>query len=57
MDFEGWGAQRWAIHLTKLLNAANPPDRYRFDIGALALETSRTFYPADPITRVDGRRT
>ena len=52
MDFEGWGAQRWAIHLTKLLNAANPPDRYRFDIGALALETSRTFYPADPITRV-----
>jgi hypothetical protein len=53
MDFEGWGAQRWAIHLTKLLNAANPPDRYRFDIGALALETSRTFYPADPITRVE----
>ena len=53
MDFDGWGAQRWAIHLTKLLNAANPPDRYRFDIGALALETSRTFYPADPITRVE----
>jgi len=53
MSFEGWGAQRWAIHLTQLLNAANPPDRYRFDIGRLALETSRAIYPFDPIVRVD----
>lgn len=53
MNFEGWGAQRWAIHLTQLLNAANPPDRYRFDIGALAIETSRSFYPSDPIVRVE----
>jgi hypothetical protein len=53
MKFEGWGSQRWAIHLSQLLNAANPPDRYRFDIGRLALETSRTFYPSDPIVRVN----
>jgi hypothetical protein len=53
MNFEGWGSQRWAIHLTQLLNAANPPDRYRFDIGRLALETSRTIYASDPIVRVD----
>ena len=53
MDFEGWGSQRWAIHLTKLLNVANPPDRYRFDIGELALETSCNFYPSDPITKIE----
>ena len=53
MNFEGWGSQRWAIHLSLLLNAANPPDRYRFDIGRLALETSQTIYPADPIVSVD----
>jgi len=53
MNFEGWRSQRWAIHLSQLLNAANPPDRYRFDIGRLALETSQTFYPGDPIVRVD----
>lgn len=53
MNFEGWGARRWAIHLSQLLNAANPPDRYHFDIGRLALETSRTYFPADPIVRVD----
>jgi hypothetical protein len=53
MNFEGWGSQRWAIHLTQLLNAANPPDRYRFDIGRLAIETSRTIYRSDPITRID----
>lgn len=52
MNFEGWGSQRWAIHLSQLLNAANPPDRYRFDIGRLALETSRAFYPSNPIVRV-----
>jgi len=53
MKFEGWGSQRWAIHLTQLLNAANPPDRYRFDIGRLAPETSQTIYPSDPIARVN----
>jgi hypothetical protein len=53
MTFEGWGSQRWAIHLSQLLNAANPPDRYRFDIGRLALETSQTFYPSDPIAKVE----
>lgn len=52
MNFEGWGPQRWANHFTHLLNAANPPDRYRFDVGSLALETTRTIYPSDPIVRV-----
>jgi hypothetical protein len=53
MDFGGWGAQRWANHLTHLLNATNPPDRYRFDIGHLALETSRHIFPNSPLSRVD----
>jgi IrrE N-terminal-like domain len=52
MNFEGWGSQRWAIHLSQLLNAANPPDRYRFDIAALAKEISATLFPDDPITEV-----
>jgi hypothetical protein len=50
--FDGWGGQRWAIHLTKLLNAANPPNRYRFDVAQLALETTRSLFPSDPIVRV-----
>lgn len=54
MDFDNWGAQRWAIHLTQLLNAANPPDRHRFDLGTLAKEFSQTVFPADPIVEVQG---
>jgi hypothetical protein len=54
MNCEGWGVQRWAIHLSQLLNAANPPDRYRFDVGALAKEVSKSFFPDDPITEVTG---
>ena len=45
MNHEGWGVQRWAIHLSQLLNAANPPDRYRFDIGALAKDFSKSSFP------------
>lgn len=52
MNFDGWGAQRWAIHLSRLLNAANPPDRYRFDVAALAKEISKTYFPDDPIAEV-----
>ncbi|QQN63441.1 ImmA/IrrE family metallo-endopeptidase [Bradyrhizobium diazoefficiens] len=52
MDFEGWGPRRWASHFNQMLNLANPPDRYRFDIGALAMETSRSLFPEDPITKV-----
>jgi hypothetical protein len=52
MDTQGWGVDRWANHLSLLLNAANPADRYRFDIGQLAIEVSRTFFPEDPITKV-----
>jgi IrrE N-terminal-like domain len=52
MNCEGWGVQRWAIHLSQLLNAANPPGRYRFDVGLLAKEVSRSFFPGDPITEV-----
>jgi hypothetical protein len=52
MNFEGWGSQRWAIHLRQLLNAANPPDRYRFDIAAFVKEISNTFFPDDPIAEV-----
>jgi IrrE N-terminal-like domain len=52
MDTEGWGVDRWANHLSLFLNAAKPADRYRFDIGLLAREISRTFFPEDPITRV-----
>jgi IrrE N-terminal-like domain len=54
MNCEGWGVQRWAIHLSQLLNAANPPDRYRFDVGSLAKEASKNFSPGDPITEVIG---
>jgi len=52
MDFEGWGPRRWANHFNQMLNLANPPDRYRFDIGALAMETSRALFPEDPIAKV-----
>jgi hypothetical protein len=31
---------------------ANPPDRYRFDIAALAKEISATLFPDDPIAEV-----
>ena len=54
MNHEGWGVQRWAIHLSQLLNAANPPDRYRFKISDLAKDFSKNFFPADPITEVIG---
>jgi IrrE N-terminal-like domain len=54
MNCDGWGVQRWAIHLSQLLNAANPPDRYRFDVGSLAKEISKNFFPGDPITEVIG---
>jgi hypothetical protein len=54
MNCEGWGVQRWAIHLSQLLNAANQPDRYRFDVGLLAKEVSKNFFPGDPITEVIG---
>jgi hypothetical protein len=52
IDTEGWGPERWAFQLTHLLNAANPPDRHRFDVGKLAKEVSRNFFPNDPITQV-----
>ena len=42
MNFEGWGLQRWANHFNQMLNLANPPDRYKFDIGRLAMETSQS---------------
>jgi hypothetical protein len=54
MDFNGWGSERWHIHLSLLLNATNPPDRYRFDIGVLAKEFSRNVFPQEPITEVVG---
>ena len=54
MNCDGWGVQRWAIHLSQLLNAANPPDRYRFDVGLLSKEISKNFFPDDPITEVIG---
>ena len=53
MNFEGWGPQRWAIHFSQMLNLANPPNRYRFDVGQLAVETSRAMFPGDPITKVE----
>jgi hypothetical protein len=52
MDTQGWGVDRWANHLSLLLNALNPADRYRFDVGNLAMEVSRNFFPGDPITKV-----
>lgn len=52
MNFEGWGLQRWANHFNHMLNIANPPDRYKFDIGKLAMETSQSIFPKDPITAV-----
>lgn len=52
MDFESWGLQRWANHFNQLLNIANPPNRYKFDIGELAMETSRSLFPGDPIVAV-----
>ena len=52
IDTAAWGPERWAFQLTHLLNAANPPDRHRFDVGELAKEVSRNFFPDDPITEV-----
>ena len=52
IDTAGWGPERWAFQLTHLLNAANPPDRHRFDVGKLAKEVSQNFFPDDPITEV-----
>jgi len=52
MTFEGWGLQRWANHFNQMLNLANPPDRYRFDVGRLAMETTGAMFPGDPITKV-----
>ena len=52
MNHEGWGVQRWAIHLSQLLNAANPPDRYQFKIADLAKDFSKNFFPDDPVTEV-----
>lgn len=52
MNFESWGLQRWANHFNQMLNIANPPDRYKFDIGKLAMETSQSIFPEDPITAV-----
>jgi IrrE N-terminal-like domain len=52
MNFEGWGLQRWANHFNQMLNHANPPNRYRFDVGQLAMETSNAMFPGDPITKV-----
>lgn len=53
MNFEGWGLQRWANHFNQMLNLANPPDRYRFDVGRLAMETTAQMFPSDPITKVE----
>jgi uncharacterized protein DUF955 len=52
MNFDGWGLQRWANHFNQMLNLANPPNRYRFDVGQLAMETSNAMFPGDPITKV-----
>ena len=52
MNFEGWGIQRWANHFNHMLNIADPPNRYKFDIGELAIETSRSMFPSDPIASV-----
>lgn len=52
MQFDNWGAPRWANHLTQLLNAANPPNRYRFDLKTLAIEFSQSAFPEDPIVAV-----
>lgn len=53
MNFEGWGLQRWANHFNQMLNLANPPDRYRFDVARLAIETTAQIFPGDPITKVE----
>jgi hypothetical protein len=52
MNFDGWGSQRWAIHLSQLLNAVNPPDRHRFNIADFAKEISSKLFPDDPIAEV-----
>jgi uncharacterized protein DUF955 len=52
IETAGWGPERWAFQLTHLLNAANPPDRHRFDVGKLSKEVSQNFFPNDPITEV-----
>lgn len=47
--------QRWAIDLTKLLNARNGDDRFPVDVINLAKDYSRQVFPDDPITLVKGR--
>uniref|UniRef100_UPI00057794D7 ImmA/IrrE family metallo-endopeptidase n=1 Tax=Bradyrhizobium japonicum TaxID=375 RepID=UPI00057794D7 len=53
MNSEGWGLQRWANHFNQMLNLANPPNRYRFDVGRLAMETTAQMFPGDPIVKVE----
>jgi hypothetical protein len=36
-----------------MLNLANPPDRYRFDVARLIIETTAQMFPGDPITKVE----
>ena len=52
VDTANRAADRWAFHVTNLLSAANPPDRYCIDVGDLAIEVSRNFFPDDSIFRV-----
>lgn len=53
---ENWGAQRWAIELTKMLDAvyADGPDRFPVRVEELAREYSRQRFPDDPISLIRG---
>ena len=46
--------ERWAIEITKLLNAVFGADRFPIDIAAVATEYTAQRFPEDPIVSVQG---
>ncbi len=47
--------QKWAIQLTRLLNARDGENRFPVDVEDLALMASAHFFPDDPITLIKGK--
>ncbi|MBL1456500.1 MAG: ImmA/IrrE family metallo-endopeptidase [Methylophaga sp.] len=55
MTTDNMTPQKWAFHLTHILNAyASSHDRFPVDVKTLAKEFSQHKYPNDPITKVKG---
>lgn len=51
---ENFGPERWAIDITKILNAVFGPDHFPIKVADVAKEVARQKYPDDPIAVVRG---